>query len=64
MAVLDLGRIDIKEAKYNSEFGRNINIMVTTTDSKKFWVPLDNANTDYQAILEWVDAGNTIEAAD
>jgi len=27
-------------------------------------VPLDAGNTDYQAILEWVDAGNTIEAAD
>ena len=27
-------------------------------------VPLDPANTDYQAILEWVDAGNTPEAAD
>jgi hypothetical protein len=27
-------------------------------------VPLDAENTDYQAILEWVDAGNTIEAAD
>ena len=56
--------MNIKEAQYHSEFGRNINIIVTTTDSKEFWVPLDNANTDYQAILEWVDAGNTIEAAD
>jgi len=27
-------------------------------------VPLDPANTDYQAILEWVAEGNTIAEAD
>jgi len=27
-------------------------------------VPLDPANTDYQAILEWVAEGNTIADAD
>tara|TARA_R110001599_G_scaffold167334_1_gene357259 strand:- start:18 stop:197 length:180 start_codon:yes stop_codon:yes gene_type:complete len=54
----------IKSAQYHSEFGRNINIIVTTTESKKLWVPLDNANTDYVAVLAWKDAGNTIEAAD
>ena len=27
-------------------------------------VPLDPANTDYQAIQEWVAEGNTIEEAD
>ena len=27
-------------------------------------VPIDEANTDYQAILEWVEDGNTIEDAD
>jgi len=27
-------------------------------------VPLDPANTDYQAILEWVAEGNTIQEAD
>ena len=26
-------------------------------------VPLDAGNTDYQEILLWVDAGNTIEAS-
>ena len=54
----------IESAQYNSEFGRNINIIVTTTESKELWVPLDNANTDYQAVMAWVDAGNTIESAD
>jgi hypothetical protein len=27
-------------------------------------IPFDPANTDYQAILEWVEDGNTIEDAD
>ena len=54
----------IESAQYNSEFGRNINIIVTTTESKELWVPLDNANNDYVAVLAWVDAGNTIEEAD
>ena len=27
-------------------------------------IPLDNKNVDYQAILAWVEAGNTIAAAD
>ena len=56
--------MNIKSAQYHSEFGRNINIIVTTTESKELWVPLDNANNDYVAVLAWVDAGNTIEAAD
>jgi len=27
-------------------------------------IPLDPENTDYQEYLEWVEAGNTAEAAD
>jgi len=32
-----------------------------TTDSS--FIPLSEENTDYQAYLEWLDAGNTPEAA-
>ena len=39
-------------------------LKVTDTDDKVHFVPKDNANSDYQDVLEWVDAGNTIEAAD
>tara|TARA_R100000988_G_C3879297_1_gene107527 strand:- start:6 stop:200 length:195 start_codon:yes stop_codon:yes gene_type:complete len=31
---------------------------------KSLSVPIDNDNTEYQEILAWVAAGNTIEEAD
>ena len=37
---------------------------ITTTDNKQISVPIDEENTDYQAILKWVAEGNTIEEAD
>ena len=33
---------------------------VTYSDSTVKFVPLDPANTDYQAIQEWIAAGNTV----
>ena len=30
------------------------------SDGKEFSVPLDEANTDYQAIMEWIAEGNTV----
>ena len=35
-----------------------------TIDGVVMSVPLDTANRHYQAILEWVEDGNTIEDAD
>jgi hypothetical protein len=32
---------------------------VTYSDSTIKFVPLDEANTDYQAIQEWIQEGNT-----
>jgi hypothetical protein len=37
---------------------------ITTIEGTKISVPLDEANTDYQNILEWVADGNTIQEAD
>jgi len=37
---------------------------VTYVDGSIWSVPLDEANTDYQNILQWVADGNTIEEAD
>jgi|TARA_R110000744_G_scaffold128866_1_gene236175 hypothetical protein len=57
--------MDIASAKYFQANGSDNNqVRVTTDESEVFWVPMDNANTDYKEILAWVDAGNTIEAAD
>ena len=48
---------------FNDEDGNLVNI-ITTRDGKKVWIPLDNANTDYQEYLEWVAEGNTPEEAE
>ena len=56
----------ITAAKYWRPFtgsGENTCINVVA-DGQSMSVPLDNANTDYQAVMAWVDAGNTIESAD
>ena len=36
------------------------NYKVTYDDGKILNVPLDEANTDYQAIQEWLAEGNTV----
>ena len=54
--------------KYIARDGVNISIKVTYPSqgntTKILSVPIDNENTDYQNILAWVAAGNTIEEAD
>jgi cobalamin biosynthesis Co2+ chelatase CbiK len=55
----------IKNAKYSVIFGTTINSSVECTiDGIEMSVPMDTANRHYQAILEWVEDGNTIEDAD
>ena len=57
--------MNIISAKYmsGSEEGQNASIKCTM-NGKEIFVPLDPANTDYQAIQEWVAEGNTIQEAD
>ena len=48
----------------NNSFGQN-NGVIRTDDNNQVWsIPFDPANTDYQAYLKWVEAGNTPEPAD
>ena len=55
----------IKSAKYLATDGVNDTIEVTCNpDNWRYYVPIDEANTDYQEYLEWVAEGNTAEAAD
>ena len=54
--------------KYIARDGVNVSVKVTYPSqgntTKILSVPIDNENTDYQNILAWVAAGNTIEEAD
>jgi len=56
---------NIKSAKYFTDLMSDGNYAVIVIDNNgKHSVPIDTANTDYQAIQEWVSVGNTIEEAD
>ena len=57
--------MNITSAKYVQGLSKtNINVKATI-DGKEMFVPINTANTDYQAILEWVKIdGNTIAEAD
>ena len=57
--------LNISSAQYQRNIKDTDNIAIKTTINGKIYsVPLDPANTDYQAILEWVAEGNTIADAD
>lgn len=57
--------MNIASAKYFQANGTdNSQVRVTTDQSETLWIPMDNNNSDYITVLAWVEAGNTIEAAD
>jgi len=59
--------MDINTVKKNKDLITNeiSSYQVTLKNSNvQLSVPLDEANTDYQNILKWVEEGNTIEEAD
>ena len=55
--------MNITSARYIADLDGENNVVEVVSDGIKKCVPLDNNNIDYQAVLEWVDAGNTITAA-
>jgi hypothetical protein len=56
---------NITDAKYHKDIisGKDgsINCII---DGQHCSVPMNEENSDYQAILKWVEEGNTIEEAD
>jgi hypothetical protein len=55
---------NITNAQYMTGIDGSKSSIEAIIDGRKMYVPLDPANTHYQAILEWVADGNTIEDAD
>ena len=57
---------EIKKIKKVNDFytGEFSCFIVTFSDDEISSVPKDEMNMDYQAILQWVADGNTIEEAD
>jgi len=55
--------MNVTSAKYNARDGENVSINAII-DGREYSIPLDPDNRHYQAILEWVAEGNTIEEAD
>ena len=58
--------INITSAQYKDDSltGESNALIVAVIDEHTVYVPLDPANRHYQAILEWVAEGNTIQEAD
>ena len=56
--------MNITKAKYAKDPDGNNSCVLATINDTPMAVPLDSANTHYQAILDWVAAGNKIEEAD
>ncbi len=56
--------MNITTAKYvKNKDGNNVSINATI-DNEELAIPLFVGNRHYDAILEWVAEGNTVEAAD
>jgi len=58
-----MNEINITSAKYKTSNKENDSIIVIA-DGQTLHVPIAPGNRHYQAILEWVAAGNNIEDAD
>ena len=58
--------MNISNAQYYKDISNeNVVGIKATLNGKLSWVPLDESNSSYQAILEWAEEdGNEIQAAE
>jgi|TARA_R100001460_G_C3457852_1_gene165579 hypothetical protein len=57
--------MNIESAKYIKDLNDNTSTICAKIDGQEWFVPLDQANSHYAAILEWAKKdGNTIQEAD
>jgi hypothetical protein len=52
--------INTVEKKYKEDNNNFVCYKMTTLDNKEYFVPLDEANTDYQAIQKWIAEGGVV----
>ncbi len=53
-----------KQIKIESTGEIDTNCIEKTVNGIKYYIPFDEANTDYQAYLLWISEGNTPDPAD
>ena len=58
-----MDEMNITAAQYIQSHGQN-SVIKATIDGQELFVPIDEGNRHYKAILAWVEEGNEIEAAD
>ena len=58
-----MDEMNITSAQYCLDTDGNNSGVIAIIDGKTMSVPLDTANRHYQAILDWVADGNTIQDA-
>ena len=59
-----MDNMNITSAQYQTDMQGNNSGIKAVIDGTEMSIPLDPANRHYQAILEWVAEGNTIQDAD
>jgi len=47
----------VEKVYFNNQF---VTYKMILSNGKEYFVPLDPANSDYQAIQEWIAEGNTV----
>jgi hypothetical protein len=52
--------ISTVEKTYDIDTNKFVNYKVTYSNNEIWYVPLDESNTDYQAIQEWIADGGTV----